>query len=145
MAAARTHQELIAWQLSARLRREILKRSAAWQTHDRKLSDQIRESARSAPRNLAEGFGRFKPREFAHFARIARASLIETLNHLEEALEEGYIKPEEAESLSRLNKRALKATTRLLRYLDSCKGKAPTGWDLADVEGPNEPNERKNP
>jgi four helix bundle protein len=120
------------------LRRNILQRSAAWQRQDRKLCDQIRESARSAPCNLAEGFGRFKPREFAHFARIARASLVETLNHLEEALEHGYVKPEEAESLSRLTKRALKATTRLLRYLDSCKGKAPTGWDLTDVQ-PDEP------
>jgi hypothetical protein len=37
---------------------------------------------RSAPRNIAEGFGRYDPREFARYLRIARASLMETRNHL---------------------------------------------------------------
>ncbi len=132
MSIAYRHQDLIAWRRSAELRDLVIEHSTKWQGRDRKLCDQLRDSARSAPRNLAEGFGRFKPREFAHFTRIARASLVETLNHLEDALRCKYITPEEANPLLALNRRALKATTGLLRYLNSCKGKAPTGWDIAD-------------
>jgi len=36
--------------------------------------DQLREAARSAPTNIAEGFGRFGNKQFANFARIAKAS-----------------------------------------------------------------------
>jgi len=144
MAVAQKLEELVAWQLSTRLRNAVIDRSGSWRTRDTKLFDQIRDSARSAPRNLAEGFGRFKPREFAHFARIARGSLLETLNHLEEALRCDYIQSEEAQLLLRLNKRALKATTMLVKYLDSCKGKAPTGWDVAEEQTSGPAKKRSN-
>ena len=130
MPVARRIEELIAWQLSAELRDAIITCGRTWEGRDRQLFDQIRDSARSAPRNLAEGFGRFKPREFANFARIARGSLFETMNHLKEAQKREYIGDEQTASMLRLNRRALTATTRLLRYLESCKGQAPTGWDV---------------
>ena len=139
MAVARRFEELIAWQLSARLRDIVIGRSATWRFRDEKLWNQLRDAVRSAPRNLAEGFGRFKPREFAHFTRIARASLLETLNHLQDARQSKYMDAQEVDSLIRLNKRALKATTRLLKYLESCKGKAPTGWDVNDKQTNDDP------
>lgn len=126
MPVARKIEELIAWQLSTQLRAAVIPCARRWERSDRKLFDQIRDSARSARRNLAEGFGRFKPREFANFTRIARGSLIETMNHLLEAQKCQYIGDEETAIMLRLNKRALKATTRLLKYLESCKGRAPT-------------------
>src|SRR5690242_6929151 len=49
---------------------------------DCKFRDQITESARSAPANLAEGFGCYRHPEFARYVRIARASLLEAHNHL---------------------------------------------------------------
>jgi four helix bundle protein len=93
-----------------------------------KFRDQIRRSSSSPPANIAEGFGRFKPREFAHFTRIARASLLETRNHIDDARKKGYFSDTECTRLFELQVRATKATTGLLRYLDSCKGRAPTGW-----------------
>ena len=45
--------------------------------------NQIRRSAGAAAPNIAEGFGRFTPREFARYLRIALSSLAETATHLE--------------------------------------------------------------
>ena len=129
MAVARCIEELVAWQLSVKLRDEIL---AIVKTGEaaRNLSfrDQIERSTRSAPSNLAEGFAAFRPKEFAYFARIARRSLAETRNHLAEGRTRKFFSAEQEERLRRLALRAQKATTRLIRYLDSCKGRAPAGW-----------------
>ncbi|MBP1665073.1 MAG: hypothetical protein H6Q19_2213 [Bacteroidetes bacterium] len=55
------------------------------------LTDQIKRSSRSVTANIAEGFGRFHFQENAQFCRQARGSLIETLDHLICAMDEGYI------------------------------------------------------
>jgi four helix bundle protein len=94
------------------------------------------DASSSPARNIAEGFGRFKPRSFAYFVRIARASLLETRNLLQEGQTKNYFTKTEVEPLLRLQTRALKATTKFLRYLDSCKGKAPTDWDFPTRANP---------
>jgi four helix bundle protein len=130
MATAQKFEELEAYQLSKELRDTIFKLTEAGpMLTNLKFRDQIRRSSSSAPANVSEGFGRFKPREFAHFARIARASLLETRNHIEDGRTKNYFSEEEATRLFDLQVRATKATTGLLRYLESCKGQAPTGWD----------------
>ena len=63
------------------------------------------------------------------FLRIARASLFETRNHIEDGVTKKYFSEEDASNLLCLQVRATKATTGLLRYLESCKGRAPTGWN----------------
>jgi four helix bundle protein len=89
-----------------------------------------RKSTRSSPANLAEGFGAFYPGEFARFGRIARRSLIETRNHLQEARKRKYFLETDIRRLIHLTFRAQKATTRLIRYLDSCKHRPPEGWNF---------------
>ena len=111
MATAHTHEELDAWQLSAVLRDQILEASAGWQGRDRKFYDQLRDAAASAPRNLAEGFGLFKPRQFARHARIARASLFELRDQIKDARSRNWLTTEQATSLLKLNGRAIGATT----------------------------------
>jgi four helix bundle protein len=129
MAGARTYEELEAWQLSRDLRDAVFTLTESGPAvRDRAFRNQIRRSSSSPPANIAEGFGRFKPREFAHFVRIARASLVETRNHIQDGSTKGYFKPDETTRLLNLQERASMVSTRLLRYLDSCKGKAPTGW-----------------
>jgi four helix bundle protein len=129
MATAHRLEDLDAWKLSARLRDRIhdwLKTSSLSRTDD--LREQLQRSSSSAPANLAEGFGHFKPRQFAKYTRIARASLFETRDHLVAASRSGHIPPNLAEALLRLNTRAIGATTRFLAYLDSCPPEGPTGW-----------------
>jgi four helix bundle protein len=74
---ARDFRELVAWQLSYELKCEVFASTAnAPASGDFEYCDQIRASSSSAPANTAEGFGRFRPREFARFLEIARASLM---------------------------------------------------------------------
>jgi four helix bundle protein len=82
----------VAWQLSYQLKCEVFaftETGAAWK--DFKFRDQIRDASASAPRNIAEGFGRFRPRDFALFLEFARASLMETQNHLIDARDREFL------------------------------------------------------
>ena len=131
MAGARRFEDLLAWQLASELSADVFKLTDRPRVaRDRKFCEQIEAAAASPSANIAEGFGRFSPREFARFLRIARGSLFETRNHVLKARANGYITDEESVGLLRLQSRATGAVTSLLRYLDSYKGKAPTGWDL---------------
>jgi len=117
----RRFEDLAAWQLAFELQREVFALTAygpAW--HDVKFRDQIRDASASAPRNIAEGFGRYRPREFARFIEIARGSLQETKNHLHDGLYRTYFSAPEHARLIRLTDRALGASSALLRYLKHC-------------------------
>ena len=100
MATAQKFEELEAYQLSKELRDTIFKLTEAGPTSTNlKFRDQIRRSSSAAPANISEGFGRFKPREFAHFVRIARASLIETRNHIEDGRTKNYFSEDDSTRL----------------------------------------------
>ena len=84
-----------------------------------KFVDQLHDAVRSGPRNIAEGHLRvFKHKEFAQFLRIARGSEGEVLNHLIDAFDQGLITKDELEANERLAKRAIRAATRLIIYLE---------------------------
>ena len=121
LATAKRYEELTCWQLSYELQQAVFAITESGPAgRDVRFRDQIRESARSATRNIAEGFGRFAPAEFRRFLRIARGSLTETHNHLREGRDRGYIPAARHEELSRLAARASGATTRLMAYLHRC-------------------------
>jgi four helix bundle protein len=126
MATIKSHEDLVAWQLSEELKDrvyEMIANSAAGR--DRDFCDDIRRSARSAPANLSEGFHRFRPRDNARFVRIAIGSLGETMNHLGHARKQRYLSDHEFAELLRLAKRARGASTSWLAYLDSCPPDGP--------------------
>ena len=126
MAGVRRYEDLICWQLSYDLQQEVFAiTDSGPASRDLKFCDQIRESARSSTRNIAEGFGRFEPTEFRRFLRIARGSLTETHNHLRDGRDRRYITATKHAQLSRLAGRAAAATSRLMAYLHRCKSKAP--------------------
>jgi len=56
-----------------------------------RLTDQLIRSSRSVNALLAEGHGRFTFPDQLHFCVQARGSLSETINHLIDAFDEGYI------------------------------------------------------
>ena len=106
------------WQLARELKCEVYAFTDKLPAKkDRNFCDDIRASSRSGPANIAEGFGRETHRDFAHFLSIARASLTETDNHLQDALDCRYVSETEHERLSTLARRALITTTRLQSYL----------------------------
>jgi four helix bundle protein len=115
---ARHYKDLVCWQLANEVKKKVFAITARPNVaRDFKFCDQIRDSARSAPRNISEGFGRYRPAEFARFLEWARGSLEETHNHINDGLESGYIREDECKSLFRLIDRAAKATVKLILYL----------------------------
>jgi four helix bundle protein len=131
---ARHYKDLECWRLAHELKCEVIAFAAKLPAkQDRDFCQDIRASARSAPSNISEGFGRETHRDFAHFLSIARASLIETDNHFQDALDCEYISQSEHERLSSLATRALIATTRLQSYLLS----TPTGAAANVVRDPH--------
>ena len=117
MPGARDFTELIAWQRADDLERfvqEIIKRPIL--TRDRDYCGQAADSAASAPRNIAEGFGRFAPIQFANFLRIAIGSEVETKNQVLKAWQRGAITDEEYGAGNLLCKRAIGAAVGLRRY-----------------------------
>jgi len=123
MATFSHYEDIVAWQLGYELQREVFALTATGPAaRDFKFRDQIRDSSSSATRNIAEGFGRFRPGEFAGFLNFARGSLTETHNSLRDGRDRGYFALADCDRLSRLAGRAAKATTGLMLYLQSCAG-----------------------
>ena len=115
-------EDLDVWQLAHAIEEEVFTFTATGPaSRDFAYRDQIRDSARSAPSNIAEGFGRYYPKEFLRFLRIACGSLNETKNHLHEGLDRRYLEASRHQALVRLALRAIKANERLQTYLESCK------------------------
>ena len=112
----RDFRDLVAWQLADTLRGEIFRfTSVGPAARDFRFRDDIRASSASAPANIAEGFGRFRPLQFASFLGIAKASLQETQNHLIDARDRRYIDDPLLSRLWNLAKAAERVTTNLVR------------------------------
>ena len=143
MAGAKHFRELVAWQLAREIRRAVyglVKRPAVRTDFD--FVRQLRDAARGPARNIAEGFGRFRPRDFSRFLTIATASLNETENHLEEGIDLDYWTREELEDLFVTCRRAGSAIGSLQRYLSTCDpkfdtGRVPDPRHRARTKGPN--------
>lgn len=117
---ARRYDQLTAWQLANDLKQKVyalVDNSTA--RNDRKFSDQITDAAGSAPRNPAEGFACYGHPQFARYVRIAKASLVETQNHLGDGVDRRHWSPIESTPLKALADRAIGACVRLLTYLES--------------------------
>src|SRR5262245_31227314 len=83
MAGWKDIREIAAWRYARDLKLRVdlfLDRPAVKQRY--RLHDQLSDAARSGPGNIAEGFGKFGNKEFARYARIAKGSMVEVINHL---------------------------------------------------------------
>lgn len=83
MAGWKDIREIAAWRFARDLKIRVdvfLARPAV--RRQRKLYEQLYDSSRSGPSNIAEGFGKFGNKEFARYARIAKGSMVEVLNHV---------------------------------------------------------------
>ena len=94
MSGFRDFREIAAWQRSREVKMLAYVLLAKPEVaRDFKFRDQLRDAARSAPRNIAEGFARYKHKEFAQFVRVAKGSLGEVLDHFIDAVDNGYLNP----------------------------------------------------
>jgi len=115
---AKTFRELVAWQLAVELRDKVLPLlKVGPAARDFRFCDQLADSVRSVPRNIAEGFGRYNPAEIARFLDFARGSLDETENHLRDGVTSSYFPPETAGPLILLLARCRTAVNHWHAYL----------------------------
>ena len=65
-------------------------RQSAPASRELKFRSQLEEAASGVAANLAEGFGRKNPGEFAQFIRYALGSLMEAETRLQDGIQRGY-------------------------------------------------------
>ena len=118
MAGVRRYEDLEVWQLADELKREVYALTDTGQAaKDLRFRDQIRDSAASNTKNIAEGFGRFHPGDFAHFMEFAVSSAMETQDSLKDGADRGYFTPQRVANAQRLVERSIKCSTRFIVYL----------------------------
>jgi four helix bundle protein len=115
---ARHFTELIAWQLAAQLREQIVAITArpAVSRH-RRYCDQVEDAVSSGCSNVAEGFARYEHADFARYLSYSLASLNEVQDRLDEARVRHFVTEEEFGALWHLSVRAIRAVTELRRSL----------------------------
>ena len=112
--------EIVAWQLAEQVKLRVyafLDRPRVRAKYA--FCDDMVRAARSGPSNIAEGFGRFGNKVFANYARIAKASLVEVLNHFVDARDQRLLTRDEFLLEEHQIRKALKATVGLIRHLES--------------------------
>ncbi len=84
--------DLSAWKRAREFKLKIYELLARFPVEEKyDLTSQLRRSVRSVPANISEGHGRRTAKDELHFCTIARGSLSESLNHLIDAFDMGYI------------------------------------------------------
>ena len=87
-----SYKELIVWQKAMMLVELIYRHIRMFPSDERfRVCDQLSRAAVSVPSNIAEGYGRGTPVEYARYLGIARGSLYEVQTQLEIAVRLGFI------------------------------------------------------
>lgn len=88
---AKSYKDLIVWQKADALSMMIHEMTESFPADERfRLVDQMRSAASSIPMNIAEGFGRWSPKDRARFYEIAKGSGDELKVQLKQAKDRRY-------------------------------------------------------
>lgn len=89
-------EDLKCWQAVRSLRQFVVREVLPQLPRDEKyrLGDQVLRAARSAPANIAEGYGRYHYLDNSKFLSNARGSVYEVLDHLVTTNDEGMVSDE---------------------------------------------------
>jgi four helix bundle protein len=118
----RTFEDLDVWKVCRGLRTQIATTVSTFPKEEQyRLRDQLIRASRSVTANLAEGYGRFHYAENIQFARQARGSLYEVIDHLTVAREEKLISDEIFTSIRESVLRAVLVVNGFIRYLSKAK------------------------
>ena len=116
-----TFEDIEAYKLARDLRKQISEFCRGLPKREaHRLVDQLIRASRSVSANIAEGFGRHHHQENLQFCRQARGSLVEILEHLNCALDEGYITQDRYNDLRDLQAKTWKVLNGYIAYLQKC-------------------------
>ena len=117
---AKRVEDLVVWQLANELRDKTYELIATSKKPlDLKFRSQIEDALGSTMRNIGEGFGRYRHKEFARFLMYARGSVFELAECLADGVSRGYWSRSATIDAANLCERTIKAATRFINYLRS--------------------------
>ena len=118
----KTFEDLDVWKVCRDLRTQVAIMARTFPKEEQyRLRDQLIRASRSVTANLAEGYGRFHYAENMQFARQARGSLYEIIDHLTVAQEEKLISDETFTLVRESVLRAVLVVNGFIRYLSKAK------------------------
>jgi len=118
MASIQKFEDIEAWQKARELTNAVYSCSGKGVfAKDFGLRDQIRRAAVSVMSNIAEGFERGGSAEFLQFLAIAKGSAGEVEAQLYVALDQGYLKQEEFDSIKAVALSTKKLIAGFMNYL----------------------------
>lgn len=116
----RSHKDLDVWKKSVGLVVDLYRLTKRFPPEERfGLTAQIRRASTSVPANIAEGWGRGSTKEYIHFLKIARGSLVELDTHLIVSKELGYLDKIESARIETAISDVGKMLNRLIKALDA--------------------------
>ena len=120
MSEFKTFEDLEAWKACRDLRLFVAKKVVPTLPSDERyrLKDQLLRCSRSTTANVAEGYGRFHFKESSKFARNARGSAFEVLDHLITGVDESLVSAELESEGRGLIETAVKLLNGYVRYLE---------------------------
>jgi four helix bundle protein len=96
-ADIRSHRDLTVWQKAMDLAVIAYRLSSNFPREETfRLTGQLTRAASSIPANIAEGFSRGSPKDYAHFLSIAKGSLMELETFVMLAVRLGYLGDDQA-------------------------------------------------
>ena len=115
----RSYRDLAAWQHARELGHLVYQLTADFpDTEKFGLVTQARRSAVSVASNIAEGYGRGSPRDYARFLRTARGSLFEVETQTLFANDFGYITDSEWEAIETAVNAVARPLSGLIRRIE---------------------------
>jgi four helix bundle protein len=118
MPTFRRFEDIEAWQKARELTKIVYQLSGHGHfAKDFGLRDQIRGASVSIMANIAEGFERDGTGEFIQFLAIAKGSAAEVLSHAYVALDQGFIRQSDLDSLADKISRVSRMIAALMIYL----------------------------
>lgn len=97
--AYKDFRDMSVWQKGFRLLLAVYKATKAYPSDERfGLTSDTRRSANSIVHNIAEGFGRFEPRDKTRFYKISRGSAFELMSQVLVGHALGYLSEQERDN-----------------------------------------------
>ena len=122
MSGVRRYEDLEAWQIADELKREVYALTETGPaSKDFEFCNQIRASAASSTKKIAEGFGPFRPADNARFVAFSVSSPMETKDSLKDGIDRGHFSPARVLRAQRLAERSIQCSTKFIVYLKGCK------------------------
>ena len=115
-------RDLEVWKKSRNIRRKIWDICKNFPGEEKyRLSDQMVRASRSSTACIAEGYGRYHYQENIQFCRQSRGSLYELIDHVDVAVECGYLDNNHGESLIQEIKTSIRILNGYIKYLKDRK------------------------